>query len=206
MCAPRRRVLMLLYKCPHTVAYVSSYCYICALILLHMCPHATIHVWLCSMCEVCSRQARQSSHITPATTVCVIILRYMSSYYYMCDLILLYMCPHSAVHVSSYPHATLYTGAHIAYRGRRGNTVTAARVARVDACVPRAHAESYWQCVCVCVCRGALQERGGGSNDARAARVAGLYVSSYYSICVVYMCPHTTICVCSHTCAASCLV
>ena len=37
-------VLILLYKCPHTTIYVSSYCYTCAFILLYMCPHTTIHV------------------------------------------------------------------------------------------------------------------------------------------------------------------
>jgi len=37
-------VLILLYMCPHTTAYVSSYCYKCVLILLYMCPHTTIYV------------------------------------------------------------------------------------------------------------------------------------------------------------------
>jgi hypothetical protein len=83
--------------CFHTTIYVSSYYYICVLILLYMCPH---------------------------TTVCVLILLYMcphtiiyvSSYYYICVLILLYMCPRTTIYVSSYYYMCvlipLYTGAH----------------------------------------------------------------------------------------------
>jgi hypothetical protein len=55
-----KSVLILLYMCPHTAIYVSSYCYICVLaamaeaaklqagggksvlILLYMCPHTAI--------------------------------------------------------------------------------------------------------------------------------------------------------------------
>ena len=61
-------VLILLYMCPHSAIYVSSYCYmcpqryicvlilptyvssycdVCVLILLHMCPHITIYVSSC---------------------------------------------------------------------------------------------------------------------------------------------------------------
>jgi L-asparagine transporter-like permease len=32
-------VLVLLYMCPHTTVYVSSYFCICVLILLYLCPH-----------------------------------------------------------------------------------------------------------------------------------------------------------------------
>jgi hypothetical protein len=39
-------VLILLYMCPHTAIYVSSYCYICVLILLYMCPHTAIHSYI----------------------------------------------------------------------------------------------------------------------------------------------------------------
>ncbi len=34
------KVLILLYMCPHTTIYVSSYYYICVLIRLYMCPHS----------------------------------------------------------------------------------------------------------------------------------------------------------------------
>jgi hypothetical protein len=35
---------VLLYMCPHTAIYASSYYYICVLILLCMCPYSTIYV------------------------------------------------------------------------------------------------------------------------------------------------------------------
>ena len=44
-------VLILLYMCPHTAVYVSSYCYICVLILLYMCPHTALYV--SSYCSIC---------------------------------------------------------------------------------------------------------------------------------------------------------
>ena len=46
--------LMLLYMwphtavtCPHTAIYVSSCCYVCALILLYVCPHTAVYVASC---------------------------------------------------------------------------------------------------------------------------------------------------------------
>ena len=76
-------VLILLYMCPHTAIFVSSYCCICFLILLCMCPHSAIFV--SSNCCRC-----------PHTAV------YVSSYCCICVHILLYMCPHAAIYVSSY--------------------------------------------------------------------------------------------------------
>jgi hypothetical protein len=39
------------YMCPHPATYVSSYCYMCALILLHVCPHTATYVpSYCYMC------------------------------------------------------------------------------------------------------------------------------------------------------------
>jgi hypothetical protein len=38
----------------------------------------------------------------PHTTICVLILLYVSSYYYVCVLILLCVCPHTPLHVSAY--------------------------------------------------------------------------------------------------------
>jgi hypothetical protein len=34
--------------------------------------------------------------------LCVLILLYVSSYYYVCVLMLLYMCPHTPLYVSAY--------------------------------------------------------------------------------------------------------
>ncbi len=88
------RALILLYMCPHTAMYVSSYCY--------MCPHTVC------MC--------------PQTTICVLILLYRGHHTTTCVLILLYMCPYTAIYVSSYyymcphttfcPHTTIYVSSY----------------------------------------------------------------------------------------------
>jgi hypothetical protein len=41
-------------------------------------------------------------HFEPAAVQGVRSTIYVSSYYYMCVLILLYMCPHTAIYVSTY--------------------------------------------------------------------------------------------------------
>ncbi len=80
----------LLYMCPDTTIYVSSYYHICVLILLCMCPHATPCV--CILLSMC-----------PHTTIYVssfywwadeLTSIYVSSYCYVCVLILQYICPH----------------------------------------------------------------------------------------------------------------
>jgi hypothetical protein len=68
-------VLILLYMCPRTAMYVSSYCYICVLILLYMCPHTAIYV--SSYCYIC---VLILLYMCPHTTM------YVSSYY-MCVLV-----------------------------------------------------------------------------------------------------------------------
>ncbi len=65
-------VLILLYMCPHTAIYVSSYFY--------MCPHTTIYV---------------SSYFY----MCVLILLYTCPHTPICVLILLCVCPHTAIYV-----------------------------------------------------------------------------------------------------------
>ena len=61
------RLTSLLYMCPHTIMYVSSYYYTCVLILLYtcphtiMCPHTTVYV--SSDCNMC-----------PHPIICVLIL------------------------------------------------------------------------------------------------------------------------------------
>jgi hypothetical protein len=86
-------VLILLYMCPHTTIYVSSYNYMCphATICVSsydcMCPHTTVCVLNYCMC--------------PDTIICVLIPLYVSSYYYICVLILLYVSS-CCICVSSY--------------------------------------------------------------------------------------------------------
>jgi hypothetical protein len=87
------------YACVLILPYFSSLCYKCPH-TLHMCPHTTILILLCvSSCY------------------------YVSSYYYICVLILLYilsssyhMCPHTTLYLSSYyymgPHTTIYVSSY----------------------------------------------------------------------------------------------
>jgi len=71
---------ILLYMCPHTAISVPSYYCICALILLYVCPHTAIYV--------------------SAYCLCVLILQYVSSNYFICVLILF------DVSSSGMPHCT----------------------------------------------------------------------------------------------------
>jgi hypothetical protein len=91
-------VLILLYMCPHTTIYVSSYYYICVLILLYICPPTTICVriltYMCSIhvssyfyiCVQSSGAALCSALLKQY--ICVLILQYI----YTCVLILVYSC------------------------------------------------------------------------------------------------------------------
>ncbi len=94
-------VRKLLYICPHTTTYVSSYYYICVILLtcfhtlLHMCPHAAIHV--SSYCYVSAYCLRVSANYN----IYVRILLHMCPHTNICVLILLYMCPQTAMYVSS---------------------------------------------------------------------------------------------------------
>ena len=95
---------MYYYMCPHTTIYPDYY--ICVLILRW--THSAVCV--SPYCYI---------RILLQTSICVLIL-YVSSYYYMCVLILLYMCPNTTIYVSSYyyirvpilinmcPHTTIY--------------------------------------------------------------------------------------------------
>jgi hypothetical protein len=108
-------VLILLYVssccciCSHTAIHVCSYCYICVLILLHLCSYCYICVLILLytaiyMSSCCVMRGREQTvrQIRPYTTKCVRILLYVcphtaiyvSSYCYSCVLILLHMCLH----------------------------------------------------------------------------------------------------------------
>ncbi len=106
-------VLILLYMCPHATIYVSSYynmcphatthvssySYICVVMLLYLCPHTLadvcaeadffcfwmiffpgrtqipLYVWLLYVSSYC--------YMCPHPSTCVLILLYVSSYYYI---------------------------------------------------------------------------------------------------------------------------
>jgi hypothetical protein len=87
-------VLILLYMCPHTTIYVSSYCsrlrMLEALNVSKMSPHTTISV-------------SSYYHMCPHTTT------HVSSYYYISSiLILLCMCPQSTVGTHTHTHSLTF--------------------------------------------------------------------------------------------------
>ncbi len=103
-------ICVLLIRCLLVLGiYVSSYYCICVLILLHMCPHTTVCVsdtillircllalGIC-MCYMCP-------HTIPPRSWDIYVFSYYGIsvlYYYICVCILLYMCPHTTIYVSS---------------------------------------------------------------------------------------------------------
>ena len=65
---------VLILMCHQTATFLSSDCYICVLILLYMCPHTTIYV--SSYCNMCPYT---TIHVSSYYDVCVLILQYVSS-------------------------------------------------------------------------------------------------------------------------------
>jgi hypothetical protein len=129
------------HTCPHTTIYVPSYYFICVLTTIHNycirvsdCRHA---FWrMCVVC-VCGRE-RES--------LCVWLWIYASVclYYYICVHIILCMCPHTTIYVSSYytcPHTAIYVWG---YGWMQSCVCVCVLVLVMCVCV----------CVCVCVCIG----------------------------------------------------
>jgi multisubunit Na+/H+ antiporter MnhF subunit len=83
----------LLYMCPHTTIYASSYYYI-----VYMRPHTTMHV--CSYYYIC---------VLILLFMCSHTTVYVSSYYYICVLIRLYMRPHTTMRVCSHDCICVHT-------------------------------------------------------------------------------------------------
>ena len=60
-------VLVLLYTCSHTAAYVSSRCCVCVFILQYMCPHTATYVSsYCYMCPDTVAAGKQAGVLTYA--------------------------------------------------------------------------------------------------------------------------------------------
>jgi hypothetical protein len=155
-------VLILLYMCPHTTIFVSSYYYMCphttidvssyyyvsscyhvrVLIPLYKCPHTTRYgssQYQCTIPSVMRTEVHEDTgiplHMCPHTTTYASstympvaythrrTLTYVSSYYYICVLTLLYQCTiHSVMRTEVYedtgipqrmcPHTTTYASSH----------------------------------------------------------------------------------------------
>ena len=110
-CCYTYSILILLYMCPHIcvirryVSYsqaaihrASSY-YICVLILLYLCPHTTVFVSSGEYNGAIAqfRLVRDKEKIRYELMRSVLTLLY-----YVCDLILPYMCPHATICVPRY--------------------------------------------------------------------------------------------------------
>jgi hypothetical protein len=123
---------------------------------------------------------------------------YVSSYCYICVLILLYMCPHTAIYVSSYCYiCVLILRSRVAYVARATYVLHMSYICVLILIYMCPHtaiyvSSYYYICVSYCyICVLILLSR-----VALVARAT--YVSSYCYTCVlilIYMCPHNAICV-----------
>jgi hypothetical protein len=115
--------------CPHTpicvliLLYVSSYSYILCLwqnaqkrketvVPLYLSPHTAIYVSCYYSYYECSEAKRDCSTTVSVSSycyICVLILPYMCPHTVICVLILLYMCPRAAIDVSSYYYMCVLT-------------------------------------------------------------------------------------------------
>jgi hypothetical protein len=116
--------------CPHTTIYVPSYILLSVSSYCFMCPHTIICVLILTLLFLLPLRHVIVVHSTRLaslknfnyyifkknfnyyTIVCVLMLLYVSSYYYISVRIILYICPHTAICVLILmyvcPHTTIY--------------------------------------------------------------------------------------------------
>jgi hypothetical protein len=75
------------------------------LILLHMCPDTTVYK------RITELQAPHILYVSSYYYICVLILLYTRPQTSICVLILLYMCPHTTIYVSSFYCVEAHHGA-----------------------------------------------------------------------------------------------
>jgi len=105
---------------------------------------------------------------------------YVSSYFYICVLILLHMCPHTSTYVSSSCYICVLILLHMCPH----TTLNVSSSCYMCVLISVIYASAYYY-----TCR----------HPATRAHAA-IYASAYYYICVLillYMCPHPSICVAS---------
>ena len=126
---------MLLYMCPHTTIYVSSF--IGRRQVLHasrMCPDTTTHVsWYYYICVLIHTTYYYTCVFIHTTYSYIWVLIHTTYYYIYMSSFILYtsrMCPHTTIHVSSFIlhtpiygssfmlHTTIYMCPHSYYSGR----------------------------------------------------------------------------------------
>ena len=113
---------------PHTTIYVLILLYVCVLILLYICPQVIHHsqsfqsLTSTSSHSIGSHQSSESIGYSQGDDVDDETLRmllqalHLSAYCHTCVLILLCMCPHTAIYVSAYcymcPHSAICVSAY----------------------------------------------------------------------------------------------
>ena len=111
--------------CPYTTIYVSSFYYVssyhyicvlilpCVLILLYV---VAVYVLTGTKVQILTPEELQREKMCPHTTTYASSSFHVSSYYSTCVLILLCMCPHTTVLVSSYycecPHPAVHASSY----------------------------------------------------------------------------------------------
>jgi hypothetical protein len=109
--------LILLYMCPHTTIYVSAFYYVCVCVLMLLYYMSLSLSLSLSHTHTHTKAPLVITHQHPIYSVLmllyVVVCRarpykfphttiHVSSYYYICVLILLCMCPHTTIYVSPY--------------------------------------------------------------------------------------------------------
>jgi hypothetical protein len=155
-----------LSKCLHTATFVSTYYYMCALIHTTIC--ASSYYYICALILL---------HLCPHTSICVLILLYVPSYYYM--------CPHTN-YVVFITTQTCHGGP-LYYSSRLAN------LKNFNYYIFKKNF-NYYTIVCV------LMLLYVSSYYYISVRII-LYICPHTAICVLilmYVCPHTTIYVSSY--------
>ena len=120
--------------CPHTTICVPSYILLSVSSYCFMCPHTIICVLILTLLFLLPLRHVIVVHSTRLaslknfnyytfkknfnyyTIVCVLMLLYVSSYYYISVRIILYICPHTAICVLILmyvcPHTTIYVSSY----------------------------------------------------------------------------------------------
>jgi hypothetical protein len=124
-------------------------CCVCVCLCVCVCVCLCVCVCVCVCVYMCVRVLRKCPH----TTTC------LSSYCYICVLILLYMCPHTAIYVSSYyflcPHSTTYVSSCAYARSNPPQQdLYQERLRELPHGFKRWHMSMHWCRLVVCVVKG----------------------------------------------------
>jgi hypothetical protein len=176
------------YMCPRTAVYVYSYshCYIHDLILrlwsCHPSAHAYIRVLvlalpyvsaynICVLISLCMRTSWATKTVCPHTAIDV------SSYCYICVLILLYMCPHLSIYASRYAKCLRqHTSAYVSIRQHTSAYVSIRQHTRTNLCVALRQMPQIYECLCRCTRSHRLVKEAGRASQQQRGLVSSIEV------------------------------